>query len=825
MTHDGARPNFFVILELDHQGPWDEAAYAQALSRKRNLWAELAKEADESRPGAIEARQRLQLLDEIERVMRDPQARAAEQRTAAEVRLDDLKLRSRAIADRMEDMLAKGYLLDEEYERLWGEEAVRTDDGLRRRLQEAERRPRNTGSQDSGDAWRLDQSLERDLRAHLELLGQPDLYAVLRMADPEAGQAVPADRLLAAADALDRRARDTAGHGEADAMRSLAAIARQVLGSPGLRQRHDATMRLWALEALLDRYESSLEIAGEISPRQFEKFLREAAAAGIDIGAARDGLIARFHRRGWPIDMPSADYEAMLLAQVRCPRCSRLNDPESAHCAHCGRLLRVQCPRCSALVPVAARACQACGFPVGERDYVEHLVAQAEASLTRHDVTGADRRAIEAAGLWPVPADRSDELSDRIRAAHARIAEVRAARRELIRQVDSLMDTRSYRAAARLLREAVVPYPELRGHLEECEDAIRASDQRLDEARAPGLPDEERAALYDKALRACADNDEARSELTQLSLAPVIPWPLSAYGQPPRVSVHEVELDSPPADRGVVKIVCARLPDRSPQAGAEFPEDELRRYRTVSPGERDIWISDREWLRKYTLVLVLHGQCYIGGTRCYARGPEVTGLRAVHAGTSVRVTWTWPAGAPGGPEVSEALVAWDDSTEIGDPVNVAPAAQLNVSREPGAVSGHCEIPATGRLFVRVAVVVRHQGTTYVSSGVRVDARRVPVTLRYEVVRTGRGRRGKLVMSVDGGRLDQLPALSLRGRRDGRPATRDGGEEVARITAGLAARELPVKLEDANGGRIEPGSCRLFAVHDPGGATIHIIDPA
>lgn len=82
-----------------------------------------------------------------------------------------------------------------------------------------------------------------------------------------------------------------------------------------------------------------------------------------------------------------------------------------------------------------------------------------------------------------------------------------------------------------------------------------------------------------------------------------------------------------------------------------------------------------------------------------------------------------------------------------------------------------------------------------------------------------------MMSVDGGRLDQLPDLTLRGRGDSRPATRDEGHEVARIAAGLAAHELPVKLEDANGNRIRPESCRLFVVQDPGDGLIRIIDPA
>jgi hypothetical protein len=819
MSTDRARPNFFIILGLPPEEPWDEASYARALSEKRNLWARQVQGTDE-RNATAEAQRNLRLRREMERVMGDPQARERERQAALAVRQDELRQRRRMIADQLEDMLEKGYLLEDEYERLRDEEAIHADDTLRQRLEDAERRPRGQGD---GDEQRLDQAMEQDLRRYLNVVGQPDLYAVLRLADPEIGEATPADRLLAAAGGLSQKARNASdrGRAEAEAMQSLADIGRQVLGSPDLKRRHDATVRLWSLEALVDRYESSLEIARHIRSRQFEKFLREAAARGIDISAARNDLIARFRKRGWSVDVPSAAFEATLRAEVRCPSCSRLNDPESDHCTHCGRALRGACPRCGATALGMPGACSACGFPVGERDYVEHLVGQAEACLARGDVKGADERVTEAGRLWPVPADRSDDLSDRIRASSTRIENLRVAQRELIRQVDPLMDARNYQAAARLLRGALLSQPSLAGHLQECEDAIRASDQRLRDARATGLSDEQRAEQYSAALRLCADNDEALSELSLISLSPVIPGPVSALGHPPRMSVHEVELDSPPADRGVVKIVCAGLLDRSPQAGAEFPEADLKRYRTVTRGARDIWISEKEWLRRYTLVLVLYGRCYVGGTRWYARGPEIAGLRTEHAGTSVHVTWTWPTEAPDGAEVSEALVSWDDGPEIGDPVN-APA-QHYVTREPGTANGRCEIPAAGGLSVKVAAIVRDQGTAYVTSGVRADARRQPITLRYEV-QAGHGRRAKLVIRVEGGRLDQLPALSLRARPDNRPASRDGDEEVTQIQAGLATREIPIKLEDVKGRRIEPRSCRLFVARDPDGASVRIIDP-
>lgn len=819
MTTSDSRPNFFVVLGLDPAEPWDDVAYARALSNKRNLWARQV-QGIKTQQATIEAQRNLGLYREIERVMRDPRAREAERQAAVWERQDALHQRRRVLADQLEDMLEKGYLLDDEYQRLAGEDAIHADDALRQRLEDAERRPR---SPDGSSEQRLDQATEQNLRRYLDVVGQPDLYAVLRTVDPEAGEAMPADRLLEAAAALYQKARNTADKSrpEVGAMQNLSGIARQVLGSPDLKRRHDASLRLWSLDALLDRYESSLEIAREISSRQFEKFLREAAARGIDIAVARNDLIARFRKRGWSVDVPSAAFEAALRAEVRCPRCSRLNEPESGHCAYCGRELRGPCPSCGAATPGTARACSACGFPVGERDYVGHLVDQVEACLARGDVSGADERAAAARQLWPVPAGNSDDLSGRLRAARERIGNLRAAQEDLITRAGLLMDAKNYKAAARLLHRAVDTHPDLAGLLAECQEKIHDSDQSLRGARAPGLPGERRAELYSKAIELCADNEEALAELSQLSLSPVIPGPVSAQAHPPRMSIHEVELDSPPAEQGVVKIVCAGLNDRAPRPGAEFPEQELR-FRTIGRGARDIWISEREWLRSYTLVLVLYGRCYVGECRRYARGPEVRDLRADHAGTSVRVTWTWPAPAPDGTQVSEALVAWHDGAGIGDPVNVA--TQQPVSRDPGAATGSYELPATGPLFVKVAAVVRHQGIAYVTSGVRAEARRPPITLRYEV-RPGRGHRVKLVISVDGGRLDQLPALSLRGSIADQSARGSAAGEVARIPAGLAAPETTVRLEAVNGRRITPRSCRLFVAQDQDQVAIQIIHPA
>jgi hypothetical protein len=815
-TPDHSRPNFFILLGIAPDKPWDEVVYARALSEKRNLWSRQVQGIRIR--DKTQAQRSLSSVREIERVMRDPLARESERLAALRHNEDEFHQRRAVIADQLSIRLTKGYLTEEEYEEVRGEEAIRADDSLRQILESAERRPSGRDSQGRGQEDRLDQATWQALHEHLRTIGQPDLYAALRTVVPDIDQAAPAERLLDAADDLYRKARNTANKNlpEVGAMQNLAGLARRIFGSPGLRSRHDASMRMQALDTLIDRYESSMRVVRAIDAAQFERFLAEAAAQGIDMEAARGDLTARFRKQGWAVEMPSAATEARLRAQVRCPRCSRLNAQDAEYCADCGRAMRGTCPRCGAEVSGAERACQACGFPVGERDYAGYLVEQAEVCLARNDVAGADQHVTEARQLWPVPNDRPDALSDRLRAIRERIDDLRATRQKLIEQITTLMEARSYRAAARLLRTAVAVHPDMAGPLQQCEEAIERSEQRCREARSPGLASEQRADLYEEALRLCADNDDARRELSRIPLSPGAVGPVSAQGHPPhtfmRYYVHETELDWPHVSRGEVRVICAELGDPPLRAAAEFPEAELAGRRVLLRGTPDTWIDPSEWLRRYALVLVLHGRCYVGQTRCYARGPEVEALRAERVGALVRVTWAWPEG------VDEALVAWDDAIEIADPVN-APT-QRYVPRDPGAATGRHEIRASGALFVKVAAVVRDQGTAYIASGRQTDVRWREITVRYEV-KPGLGRKARLLLTAD--HLDELPGLVLRSRPDNHPAGLDA-PEVLSIRPGTAERETPLVLADKEGRRLQPQSCRLFVADDADSEAVRIIDP-
>jgi hypothetical protein len=232
-------------------------------------------------------------------------------------------------------------------------------------------------------------------------------------------------------------------------------------------------------------------------------------------------------------------------------------------------------------------------------------------------------------------------------------------------------------------------------------------------------------AIYEIASPGRSGPQLRQSKATRCDVVPTVPpevpGPVSAEGFPPPEHMplydHRVELGLPPVARGVLKIVRGGPGVKRLREGAKFPEEELAEYGTTLNGAEDIW-RDSGQLRRYTPVLVLHGWCYAGPTRDYARGPEVRDLAAEHLGAVIRVTWSWPDG------VGKARVTWDEATDVADPANAA--RYTEVSRVAGASTGQYDIAAqpADRLFVKVATVVRDEaGGEYLTSGLPARAQR------------------------------------------------------------------------------------------------------
>src|SRR4051812_42554342 len=111
---NGSRPNYFLLLGIDHTIPWDQAAFAARLRAKRGEWSKAVMNGVKTSNKVMEADWARQHLDDIELVMTNPDLRG-EESDDADRRLRDERERQRVDFDRdLRIMMSKGFLWDAE---------------------------------------------------------------------------------------------------------------------------------------------------------------------------------------------------------------------------------------------------------------------------------------------------------------------------------------------------------------------------------------------------------------------------------------------------------------------------------------------------------------------------------------------------------------------------------------------------------------------------------------------------------------------------------------------------------------------------------------
>lgn len=557
-----SKPNFFLLLGLDPAVPWSQAAYERALADSRNRWSRQSSGIKDD-PATVEAKRNLALIRELKGVLLDPVKREAERGAALTAQADELRRQQDRLSERLDLMLAKGYLYDVERNALVADGA---DAGLIRRADAAEILPLDQARQDSE---RLASETERILKTNLAIVRSRDLYQLLAAVDPQVTVTSPLEQLTAAADALYRKARTMADktRPEVGAQQTLAGLAREVFSSAVQRRRHDFSMQVAPIEAVAERYAADLSPVRRVDARQFEVFLRTAAERGWDLTLAQD-IFARYLRdRGWTVETPPEQAIQWLRDQQPCPVCASPNDPAAEHCARCGARMRSPCPGCQEQVRAQDDACPHCGFRVGQRAWVLYLAEEAEAALAMSDPEGAAAAVRRAQLDWPLDQDSDDELAVRLRTAADRAEQLRNTEHTGLDKIKRLMDARSYRTAMTRLRSLGTLSVNGEAMLTNCAKFVREADELCAAARNQGLPPDRRADLYLRAMELCSDHGEARRELR--TIAPTPPRGLQVVTDEKR---QRIRLTWEPApDRGCSSVVV-RTEGPVPPASATGPD-------------------------------------------------------------------------------------------------------------------------------------------------------------------------------------------------------------------------------------------------------------
>ncbi|WP_067452367.1 hypothetical protein [Actinomadura macra] len=574
---DKDRPNFFLLLELDPHGPWDEMAYQRALSEALKRWTQQSMGL-QSLPATAEAKRHMSHVKLIRQVMGDAEARKAERDRARAQERASRTARRKDFMARLALMAKRGFLLESEVAALRQSfaDVLAADESLRKQLDGVPVR----SVQDDPVGPRLDDRTEAQLRELLRSAQELSIYDVLKSVDAAVNEQSPREVLLAAADALylKQHNRKNKQDPTIKALERLSGLARASLfQSDEQRDRLDASMRLTKLQELVEWFFDVLGSARSVSRGQVEAFLEEARTRGVnDLTLALLYLRERLAKHGWAVELPAPEDEDRVRSLVQCPRCAGLNGPSDETCAICAFPLREPCPRCGAVEPRYGGGCR-CGFPIGQRDAVDDLAVQATEALDAHRLAQAETYLDRAERIWRLPAASTDPVSVKLRKVRARwtvaVQEIERARAA----IEPLMSAQRYIAAASALRTAPDGLPRRRELLERAERRIMEARELCELARRPEISRTRSIELYREALTLCADLEPARVELARIPPDP--PAGVRATVADPAAGVQVTWERSPDTD--ISYVVVRRIGPDAPESMEDVPGQQ----RVADPAE------------------------------------------------------------------------------------------------------------------------------------------------------------------------------------------------------------------------------------------------
>lgn len=610
MSAAAGRPNFFILLELDPDAPWDKDVYKRQLDAKRNKWSAMSNGVG---PTKIEGTRNRELLSDIQRVMENESLRERE--------AEDAKRLRRAAQSEQQDRLtailkvaeAKGYVLDSEIA-AWRRELLPD-------LSEAQIRAKitvpvlATPKPPKSSAAGLSTTVATEIRTQLAALADPDidsLYTFLTVYTAEAKHATVSKsstcaELKAAADAVYGWTQNQANKtGKVTAAAKLAGLAASNLGSDAQRALYDFTLARVPLQDLLGFYAKVCKDSGIITRKQVDSFVADAKKLGLSAEEAQAELAAMAEHEKLKL-IPASDEPAIQ----RCYVCDAPNDPSNLNCTVCGKPIWVDCPNGDAThLPATTQFCSVCRLEIGARYRIADELDACEKYIRNADWDLADRKLTWARAVWKVrhPDDlvrRMDTLDQQIkpererinrerevqrqreedarRQEHERLEAERAARDAAVTAIEASLHSRRLYEARRLLAEAPratgehPDYGTKRDGLKSIVDAGIAKAERqvklAREAHERGDDDEAVRQCYE-ALAVCDDCQAARDLLARLPVSPPRNVRIEAVGTElvkvtweastdPGVDGYTVayKVGSAPANAEDGRMVAIRLPN------------------------------------------------------------------------------------------------------------------------------------------------------------------------------------------------------------------------------------------------------------------------
>ena len=651
-----SRPNFYILLNLDPNARWDDAAYHKALQAARAEWTRLSRTPHR----ATESKRNLELVPKIREVMNDPVLRQNEAEEATRLLKDQTQQAQRQFDERLGLLQAKGFATDDDVQMLAADLGLDMSD-VRQRVEKRGLELR-LGPAPVNDADALEASTMTDIQSHLDVLGKQNLYDFLGMT-----RTVSTSILLAEANRLyDNTLKKATRDAQVTATSVLAGHGMAIFKTEAERGRYDRALEDQRYAAI---FEESLKHVARNTDRtlyagQVQRLLMQAREASLDVDRADAYIRRRARQLGIAVEF--TDTTPVKEQQV-CPACGALLSKDADTCSNCGTPLHMTCPGCGETIPTEDNVCRHCQFPLGELFVIRHELDDAGDFVQQGRYDLADSRFRSAQSRWnklpnivhnnPVVRDLRVEMHD----ADTHLQE----HREQIAELRRLIDEKRFYAARQQWRDIEAAYGSDALGLEynQIETAIAQAESRLKQARAASGDDA--VQRYLEILADCADCEAATDALARIPPSPPNNLVLRRGG-----AVISLEWDASPSD-GVKYIIVRRrhaLPN-SAADGEQLVTQAATRYDDTAPLQGVPYyygvFAERGGIQSHEGALA---------TEPILLTPPVSELTAKVASGQVHLQWEAP------PNVKQVVVvrgmdSAPDSPDAGEPVHVLDTTQ------------------------------------------------------------------------------------------------------------------------------------------------------
>lgn len=522
-----SRPNFFDLLGLDPDAPWNQAEFERIVTEKRREWTRLSLQGIGQKQ--VLAKRNLGLIGAINRVMNDPVLRDKE---AEQCRLGHSQDK-RKLLDEFNESLRfserKPYVLESEISH-WAKEYAAIFPGGEADVRSHVKAPIRPSNARAAARPQLNLVRAKEIREHLQLLGYETLYELLsKELRASFSETTSLPILQQAADRLNREWQKRPDKTvDVTARIKLSGHAKDIFGSEDQRQRYQETLRQDKMTQRLHVFEKYCEGAQAIDATQSENFLNEAKGLGWDVEEAQERLVDLAARRRWPLIF-SREAAAKIDEQQRCVYCEELHPKDARYCKNCRRQLRMDCPGCGKDVSLAESVCVHCGFAVGDfypiQEMLQTLLDQDGHLLASLDLTEAKEIVDLLKQNWSPK--NPDALARKIAGVWAEIQRRFDERKQLTERVLRLIANCHFCEARDLLPKlppTIQGIPDWQKKLQEIKARTEAARRQVERAQQRGTREDERERAYWAALQESADCEEAREGLKRITPKP--PWNL-----------------------------------------------------------------------------------------------------------------------------------------------------------------------------------------------------------------------------------------------------------------------------------------------------------